>query len=98
MNLDKNYIFYNSLKLILRKLQNNKRIYYQNNINEIVKNYDYELLNKTYDLGQKVFDYLLKDYEDYEFKFIYDYFELFENNTNIYIQELLKIVKNMKKI
>ena len=46
MNLDKNYIFYNSLKLILRKLQNNKRIYYQNNINEIIKNYDYELLNK----------------------------------------------------
>ena len=98
MNLDKNYIFYNSLKLILRKLQNNKRIYYQNNINEIIKNYDYELLNKTYDLGQKVFDYLLKDYEDYEFKFIYDYFELYENNTNIYIQGLLKIINNLENI
>ena len=98
MNLDKNYIFYNSLKLILRKLQNNKRIYYQNNINEIIKNYDYELLNKTYDLGQKIFDYLLKDYEDYEFKFIYDYFELFENNTNIYIQGLIKIIGNLENI
>jgi len=98
MNLDKNYIFYNSLKLILRKLQNNKRIYYQNNINEIIKNYDYELLNKTYDLGQKIFDYLLKDYEDYEFKFIYDYFELFENNTNLYIQGLIKIIGNLENI
>ena len=97
-DLDKNYLFYNSLRKILRKLQINKRNFYKNNINNITKNYDYELLNISYNLGNKIYYYLNKEYEDYEFTFIYKYFELFYNNTNTYIQELVKRIENVEKI
>ena len=81
LNLDKNHLFYNSLKNILRSLQLNKRNTYKNIINDFSNNYDFELLNISYNLGEDIYLYLLKEYDNYEFTFIYDYFELFDKNT-----------------
>ena len=51
----------------------------------------------TYDLGEEIFNYLLKDYDDYEFTFVYDYFQLFYNNTENYIKLLIKDIINIEK-
>ena len=83
-NLDSNYLFYNSLKNILRNLQLKKILFYKDIINDFSKGYDFELLNITYNLGEEIFKYMLKDYYDYEFKFVYQYFEIFYNNTKTY--------------
>ena len=98
LNLDKNYLFYNSLKNILRSLQLNKRNIYKNIVNNFSKNYDFELLNISYNLGEDIYLYLLKEYDNYEFTFIYDYFELFDKNTEIYIKNITNIILEQEKL
>ena len=95
--LGHNFDFYNSLRLTLRNLQLNKRNFYKNLINDFAQQYDFKLLNMTYDLGEEIFKYLLKDYDDYEFTFIYDYFQLFYNNTDNYIKLLIEDITNIEK-
>ena len=98
LNLDKNYLFYNSLKNILRSLQLNKRNAYKNIVNDFSKNYDFELLNISYNLGEDIYLYLLKEYDNYEFSFIYDYFELFNKNTEIYISNITKTIMEQEEL
>ena len=98
LNLDKNHLFYNSLKNILRSLQLNKRNTYKNIINDFSNNYDFELLNISYNLGEDIYLYLLKEYDNYEFTFIYDYFELFDKNTEIYIKNITKLILEQEKL
>ena len=98
LNLDKNYLFYNSLKNILRSLQLNKRNDYKNIINDFSKNYYFELLNISYNLGEDIYLYLLKEYDNYEFTFIYDYFELFDKNTEIYINNITKAILEQEEL
>ena len=95
--LNHNFDFYNSLRLTLRNLQLNKRNFYKNLINDFAQKYDFKLLNMTYDLGEEIFNYLLKDYDDYEFTFVYDYFQLFYNNTDKYIKLLIEDITNIEK-
>ena len=89
------YIFYNSFKTILSKLQLNKRNYFKKIINDFAINYDYELLNISFNLGERIEYFLEKEYADYEFTFIYDYVETFENYTIPYIN---KIIENINYI
>ena len=92
-NLNKsNYIFLNSLKTTLDKLQTNKREYFKTIINNFSQSYDFKLVNITYNLGEKIEKFMEKEYIDYEFNFIYNYVEIFENYTQNYIN------KNNEKI
>ena len=92
-----NYIFHNSIKTILSKLQLKKRIYIKNLINDFDKKYDYNLLNISYNLGEKIEYLLKKEYDDYEFIFIYDYVETFENYTKPYINKINQIIDKIEK-
>ena len=83
--LNNNHIFHNGIKKILSYLQLNKRKYIRESINNFSKNYDFELLNITYNLGEKIENHLEKEYSDYEFTFIYNYVEFFENFSLNYI-------------
>ena len=89
-NLKNNYNFNNSMKAILHKLQYKKREYFKNIINNFSKNYDFNLLNMTYDLGEYLKLFMEKEYDDYEFTFIYDYVALFERQTYPYINKIIE--------
>ena len=91
-----NDIFHNGIKKILSKLQINKRTYIKNIINDFSKNYDYNLLNISYNLGERIEYFLEKEYDDYEFSFIYDYVETFENYTKSYINKLIEIIDSIE--
>ena len=96
-NLNNNYIFHNGIKTILSKLQIIKRKYIRDTINNFSKNYDFELLNISYNLGEKIEKHLEKEYNDYEFTFIYNYIEIFENFTQDYIHKIIKYINSTEK-
>ena len=95
-NLNNNYIFHNSIKTILSKLQLFKRNYIKNTINDFAQNYDYKLLNISYNLGEKLEYTLEKEYDDYEFTFIYDYVKIFENYTKPYINKIIEEINSIE--
>ena len=96
--LNNNYIFHNSIKKLLRKYQRNKREYFKELINEFEKKFDFKLLNINYDLGEQLKLYMEKEYNDYEFKYIYQYVELFENYTPTYINKIINDISDIEKI
>ena len=96
-NLVNNYIFHNSIKMILSKLLSSKRKYIKNIINDFSQNYDFNLLNFTFDLSEKIEKHLEKEYNEYEFTFIYSYVEMFENLTKNYINKNILNLNIIKK-
>ena len=96
-NLVNNYIFHNSIKMILSKLLSSKRKYIKSIINDFSQNYDFNLLNFTFDLGEKIEKHLEKEYNEYEFTFIYSYVEMFENLTKNYINKNILNLNIIKK-
>ena len=51
-------------------------------------------MNISYNLGEKIENYLEKEYNDYEFTLIYDYVEIFENFTQNYINNIIKKINS----
>ena len=96
-NLNKSYIFHNSLKKIFRNLQSDKREFFKKIVNNFSKNYDFNLLNMTYDLGENLIIFMQKEYYDFEFGVIYDYVELFENYTNSYVSGIIPKIIEIEK-
>ena len=97
-NLKNSYKFHNSIKSLLRKQQKEKRNYFKEIINNFSLKYDFNLLNMTYNLGQYETKILKKEYDDYEFIYIYDYVEIFENNTSGYIRQIVEKIENIEEI
>ena len=95
-SLNKNNIFHNSIRTIFRKLQDIKRVYFKNIINDISKNYDFNLSFMSYNLGENTRYFIEKEYYDYEFSHIYDYVELFENYTHKYLKKIVLDITNLK--
>ena len=50
----------------------------------------------TYDLGEFENIRLKRKYDDYEFLFIYDYIELFENYTDSFINTIIGIIADLE--
>ena len=92
-----NYIFLNSLKTTLNKLQLKKREYFKNTINNFSQSYDFKLVNITYNLGEKIEKVMEKEYIDYEFNFVYNYVEIFENYTLDYINKIIELINSLEK-
>ena len=92
IKLKENKLFYNSLKSKVRKYKFTKSNYIKNlfNIYLIKKGYKFEFFGKNYDLGDNIKKFLDNEYINYEFNLIYYYFELFENNTEIYAKNIIK--------
>ena len=97
-NLNNNYLFNNSLKYFLSKLQSIKRKYIKNHINNYSKIFEFELLNISYNLGEKIEKVLEEEFNEYEFTFIYDYVEIFENFTKSYINKIIQRINSIQNI
>ena len=52
--LNNSYIFHNSIRKIIGKLQNNKREYFKNITSEFSNNYNFNFFNISYDIGENV--------------------------------------------
>ena len=97
-SLNNSYIFHNSIRTVFRKLQNDKREFFKNIIDNISNKYDFNLLNITYELGEYLRLFMEKEYFDFEFSNIYDYVEFFENFTNSYISYIIPKIKELDLI
>ena len=97
-SLNKSFIFHNSIKNIFRKLQSNKRNNFKNIINDFSKNYDFNLLLMSFDIGENSRYFMEKDYYDFEFNNVYNYVELFENHTQKFINKIIFDINNLKNL
>ena len=90
--------FYYSLKHILNLLQYNKRFLIKNSINNFMKEnkYEFEFFNLHYDLGQYLSSNLEKEYNYYKFDLIYNYHEIFNKNTNNYINNIINEISSVE--
>ena len=96
--LNNSHIFHNSIRKILDKLQFYKREYFKNIVNEFSNNYDFHLFNSSYDIGENVGLFMEKEYNDIKFNYVYDYVELFQNYTDLYIKGIITNITKMEKI
>ena len=98
LNLNNSYNFHNSFISNFRKLQEEKREYFIKKVNEYAKNFDFYMLNMTYDLGENLKNFMEKEYSDFEFETVYDYVELFENYSDKYISKFISELNNIEQI
>ena len=98
LNLNTSYKFHNSFISNFRKLQEEKRGYFKKKVNEYAKNFDFYMLNMTYDLGENLKNFMEKEYSDFEFETAYDYVELFENYSDNYISKFISELNNTEQI
>jgi hypothetical protein len=82
----------------LDKLQFNKREYFKNITNEFSNNYDFHFFNTFYDIGENVRLFMEKEYNDIKFNYVYEYVELFQNYTDLYIKGIITNITKMEKV
>ena len=95
--LNNSHIFHNSIRKILDKLQYNKREYFKNITNDLSKNYDFRIFNSSYDIGENVRLFMEKEYNDIKFSYVYEYVELFQNYTDLYIKRIMPNITEIEK-
>ena len=86
---------HNYLKNYLKTLQEQKRIDFKNKINEKAKNYNLELLNITINLGEYIESIMKKEYEEEEFKYEYNYINIYDYSDN-FINNISSIILSLK--
>ena len=96
IQLDNSYNFKNVIKDVIDIHIDRKIKYSKYEINSFIKPYEIQFLNYSFNLGEYIAKYMKKSYLDYIFKYIYDYVELYENNTSIYTNRLLKDLIEIK--
>ena len=97
ISLNNSHIFHNSIRKILDKLQYNKREFFKNIANKFSNNYDFHLFNISYDIGENVRLFMEKEYNEIKFNYVYDYVELFENYTDLYIKGIISNISKIEK-
>ncbi len=73
------YHFYNAFSNSIKNLYYSQFKKYEDYIEEYSKNYNFELLNISLDLGKNFIEILKDDYNDFEFLFVFDYIESYDN-------------------
>lgn len=58
--------------------------------------YEFEFFNLHYDLGQYLSSNLEKEYNYYKFDLIYNYHEIFNKNTNNYINNIINEISSVE--
>ena len=96
ISLNHSYLFHNSINNIINNLQYNKRAYFKEIVNIFSKKYDFSLINISYDLGENLKIFMEREFNDYEFAYIYDYVEIFENSTSSFINKILFNLNNLE--
>ena len=97
-NLKVNNNFYSIPKIILDEIFVEKRKNIEQIINKFSNKYefDFESIGFKFNIEKELDLYLKKFYINYEFNNIYDYFELMEENKNIYTNKLLNDISFVK--
>ena len=97
-NLKSSNSFYTIPKLNLDEIFSKR----MKGLEAIILNYsnsfDFDILGFNYDLSKDLYIYLKKYYLTYEFNYSYDYYELLENNKNLYLDNILKNISYIKNI
>ena len=96
IQLDNSYNFKNVIKDVISIHIDKKIEYSKNEVNSYIKPYEIQFLNYSFNLGEYTAKYMKKSYLDYIFNYIYDYVELYENNTSIYKNKLLNDLIELK--
>ena len=94
--LNYSYNYKNVIKEAIKFYIDKKIEFFKNTINEFAQNYEFNFLNYSLNLGEYAAKYMKKKYDDYIFKYIYEYVELYENNSLIYINKLLKDLNELE--
>ena len=89
-NLKSKNLFYSFPKKILNEIFLERRKKIELLINQYSNKYNYDSIGFTYNIDKDFDFYLQKYYLDFEFNNTYDYFELIENASDIYIHKLLE--------
>ena len=95
-SFNNNYLFYNTIKNTLKKIENKKIKYYENIINDLAKNYSFILLNTNLNVGEKHKSFFQKELNKIELRNIYYLYEIVENYTLLYSNHLIEIVENIE--
>ena len=94
-NLKNNNNFYNCLRNHLNSLQDKKRNYFKQIINEISKNYNMDLLNLTVNLGENIEKIMKEEYNNEIFNNYDKFIQIFENSDNL-INNILSLIVPLK--
>ena len=101
-NLNNSPNFHNSFSYTMKRIFNLQFNKYGENIKQYSEKFNFNLLNISLDLDKYIIDILRKDYEDFEFSFIYDYVGLFVEYETTYqknlVGEIFKLKDNYLKI
>ena len=93
--LRSNHTLHNCLRNYLKILQDEKRNYFKETINNKTKSYNMELLNITIDLGEYIESNMKKEFEEEEFKNEYHYINIYEY-SDIFINNINSIILSLK--
>ena len=96
INLTKTFQLKNVLKNFLSDLQNKKILYFKSKLNEFGKNYNLHSLNITINIGEYFEKYIKRCYEELEFQYIFEYVEIYENFSKVYIDNIINYFNNYK--
>ena len=90
-----NNTLHKCLRDYLKILQDEKRNYFKEIINQKAKSYNLELLYRTINLGEYVESIMKKEYEEEELKYGYLYVDLYEY-SDIFINNISSIISALK--
>ena len=96
LNLNENSNFINGLRKYLSYEQNKKIEYFKNLIYNISKNYNFQLLNMTLNIGEVVEILLIKEYETLEINSNYEYMKIYNNYLNNYLNKISSYISGIR--
>ena len=97
LKLNKSSYFFNSFRNFLSREQNKKRTYFKNVINNISKEYNFELLNITLNVGEIIELFLIKEYEELEFSFSNENMKIFDLYFNSFLNRIIVHISEIEK-
>jgi len=99
--LETNPYFLNSFNNHLRNIQSEKRALYKNIIISIERDFNYRLLNMTFNIGELFENFITKEYEEHVFKYLFEYIQVYDSNLHNFINkisEYISVIENNFKI
>ena len=94
--LNNSSYFIYSLQFYLSNIQNQKRIYYKNIINDFSKNYNYRLLNMTINLGEIMENLLKMEYEEKVFNHELEYIKIYDTYLNNFLNNMTDYITQIE--
>ena len=96
-NFSKNNDYHNSFTKSLRNIYNLQIIDYGEKIKQFSNNFNLELFNLSLSLDKLIIDELRKDYDNFEFSFLYNYIDVYINYENIYQNNFIDKINDLKQ-